>query len=476
MTIRRVGASEASNLKQFGYVYLDIRAPEEYAQGHPEGAVNVPFKLFGAGGAFKDNPKFLAFVEALYPKDTKLLVIGKIGSRSLQAAEILDQAGYQDLAELRPGVKGLVDAKGRYTENGWETMGLPTETETHGGSYRELRKKLPNLASIAPPAAAGQKAAPAKKADTGPIQRMGASEASKLQQFGYIYLDIRAPQEYAQGHPKGAVNVPFKLFGSSGGFKVNPKFLPFVEALYPKDTKLLIIGKIGKRSLDAAQALEKAGYKNLCELRPGVKGLVDAKGRYTENGWETMGLPMEKKTEGGSYQELRKKLPDLASVAPPAPAAKEAAPAKKADTGPIQRMGVSEASKLKKYGFVFLDIRAPQEYAQGHPKGAVNVPFKLFDSSGGFKDNSKFLPVVEALYPKDTKFLVIGKIGKRSMEAAKVLEKAGYKSLCELRPGYKGLVDSKGRYTEDGWETMGLPSEKQTEDGSYKELKDKAGC
>ena len=301
------------------------------------------------------------------------------------------------------------------------------------------------------------------------IRRMGAADAYKLKKVGYVYLDIRAPEEYEKGHPVGAVNVPFKLFTSSGGFKDNPKFLSVMQTLYPTNTKILLIGKVGKRSLQAAEVLEKAGYGELCELRPGYKGIVDTQGRYSEDGWETMGLASETHTDGGSYKEL---VAVSASVAPPPK------PVSKPAAGPvsgIQRMGAADAYKLKKVGYLYLDIRAPQEYSKGHPVGAVNVPFKLFTSSGGFKDNSAFLPVMEALYPKDTKILVIGKVGKRSLKAAEVLEQAGYQQICELRPGYKGLVDTNGRYSEDGWETMGLVSETQTDGGSFAELKERAG-
>ncbi len=301
------------------------------------------------------------------------------------------------------------------------------------------------------------------------IRRTGAADAYKLKKVGYLYLDIRAPEEYDKGHPVGAVNVPFKLFTSSGGFKDNPRFMSVMQTLYPTNTKILVIGKVGKRSMQAAEALEKAGYSELCELRPGYKGIVDTQGRYSEDGWETMGLPSETQTDGGSYKELRAAS---ASVAPPPQQETKQA------TGPttsIQRMGAADAYKLKNVGYLYLDIRAPEEYAKGHPVGAVNVPFKLFTSSGGFKANPLFLSVMEALYPKDTKILVIGKVGKRSLQAAEVLEQAGYKQLCELRPGYKGLVDTNGRYSEDGWETMGLATETSTDGGSFKELKERAG-
>ena len=51
------------------------------------------------------------------------------------------KAGYTDLSELRPGVKGIINANNEYDENGWETMGLPSEASTDGGSYEEMKEK-----------------------------------------------------------------------------------------------------------------------------------------------------------------------------------------------------------------------------------------------------------------------------------------------------------------------------------------------
>ena len=139
------------------------------------------------------------------------------------------------------------------------------------------------------------------------IQRISAPDAYKLKAVGYVMLDIRAPEEYAKGHPVGAVNVPYKFYNSKGGFAPNPQFMPVVEALYDKTTKLLVIGKIGKRSLAAAEELVAAGYEEVCDLRPGVMGIVNAQNDYVEDGWITNGLPMETQTDGGSYAELNNK-------------------------------------------------------------------------------------------------------------------------------------------------------------------------
>lgn len=126
----------------WGYVYLDIRAPEEYKRGHPVGALNVPFKFFTVSGHFRDNDRFVEVVEKLFKKDQKILVVGKTGKRSLEAAEVMVAAGFQDIAELRPGYLGLVNAEGNYDEDGWSTLGLPSEKETQYGSYKEILERL----------------------------------------------------------------------------------------------------------------------------------------------------------------------------------------------------------------------------------------------------------------------------------------------------------------------------------------------
>jgi rhodanese-related sulfurtransferase len=139
------------------------------------------------------------------------------------------------------------------------------------------------------------------------VQRMSATDAVHLNKVGYVFIDVRPGEEYAKGHPVGALNVPFHFYGRGGSLKVNEDFLKIIEALYPKGQKLLLVGKIGKRSLEAGEALVAAGYTAIADLRPGFLGIVGDDGRYLENGWRGLGLPEEKVTEGGSYAEMRKK-------------------------------------------------------------------------------------------------------------------------------------------------------------------------
>ncbi len=134
--VPRVSAREAARMLAEGYQYIDVRSVPEYATGHPAGAHNIPVAEPGRAG-LEPNPRFLPLMEALYPKDAKLLIGCQVGQRSLRAARMLVAAGYRDVHDVRPGMSGVKDPFGRVLEPGWVAEGLPTELTTAGGSYAE---------------------------------------------------------------------------------------------------------------------------------------------------------------------------------------------------------------------------------------------------------------------------------------------------------------------------------------------------
>lgn len=126
MPINQITPDEAKRLIDDGYTYLDVRTEGEFAGGHPEKAVNVPVVVPDpARGAMVPNPEFLPVVEALVPKDAKLILGCQSGARSQRAAEILAAAGYRDVSNMRGGFGGLRDQMGRTVQPGWAESGLP---------------------------------------------------------------------------------------------------------------------------------------------------------------------------------------------------------------------------------------------------------------------------------------------------------------------------------------------------------------
>jgi rhodanese-related sulfurtransferase len=140
--VTRIGPQEAHEKMGSGYVYVDVRTEQEFADGHPDGAVNVPISHMGGGG-MTPNPDFVPMMEKAFGKDAKIIVGCKAGSRSARAAKILVGAGFTDVLDQRAGWDGARDAFGQMSEPGWSRANLPIERgEPLGRSYAGLRKKV----------------------------------------------------------------------------------------------------------------------------------------------------------------------------------------------------------------------------------------------------------------------------------------------------------------------------------------------
>jgi rhodanese-related sulfurtransferase len=143
MAISQLEPPQAHELlqKNPGAVYLDVRTEEEFAQGHPAGAINVPVVFLKPGSPPQQNAEFLAVVEKVLPRGTRLVVGCLAGGRSQRACEILEQAGYSDLTNVRGGFGGARDTSGNIITAGWRDAGLPVSNETSEVSYKALRAK-----------------------------------------------------------------------------------------------------------------------------------------------------------------------------------------------------------------------------------------------------------------------------------------------------------------------------------------------
>lgn len=89
-----------------GVVVLDIRTPEEFADGFIAGAVNIDFY----------EPNFAQQIDLL-PKDTPYVVYCRSGNRSSQAMETFADLGFTDVTEIDGGIVS------------WVGSGLPLAVE-----------------------------------------------------------------------------------------------------------------------------------------------------------------------------------------------------------------------------------------------------------------------------------------------------------------------------------------------------------
>ena len=109
-----------------------------------------------------------------------------------------------------------------------------------------------------------------------------------------LFLDVRMEIESLYvGRPPGVVNVPWYEYPD-----LQPDAEKFAETVAReatgKDQPLLLICRSGKRTQDAARALEAAGFSNVQHVVHGFEGELDEHfRRSTLSGWRFDGLPWE---------------------------------------------------------------------------------------------------------------------------------------------------------------------------------------
>jgi len=83
-----------------------------------------------------------------------------------------------------------------------------------------------------------------------------------------LLIDVRSPQEFAQGSIAGSQNIPF---------------IDIMEGRHslPKDKPVLLICSIGGRSFAAVQLLQEKGYTEVFNLDGGIKA------------WRRASLPLQ---------------------------------------------------------------------------------------------------------------------------------------------------------------------------------------
>ena len=100
-----VPVKEAAQVREQGAFMLDVRQPEEWEVGHSPGAVLIPL------GELSNRLNEV-------PTDQTVVVVCRSGNRSLQAVQILRQAGYDQATSMSSGMN-------QWTASGYETVSGP---------------------------------------------------------------------------------------------------------------------------------------------------------------------------------------------------------------------------------------------------------------------------------------------------------------------------------------------------------------
>lgn len=197
-------------------------------------------------------------------------------------------------------------------------------------------------------------------------------------------VDARNPEEYHEVHIRGAINIPEKLFAEQSD-------------MLPEDKTTRVIFycngvKCGKSKKAAAKAMDM-GYRNV---------FVYAEGMPV---WEEKGMPIY---AGPDYE-------------------------KRIETTKISPADLQALIKSGANTFTIVDVRDPEEFAEGHIPGAINIPVASFAAGSGVLDKKK-------------KIITTCNSGGRSYNAYRKLMKLGYKDI--------------GQAIFADWKEAGLPVEK----------------
>lgn len=103
MVLRSVPVQVANELLEAGHACLDVRTPEEFAHGHIEGAVNVPF-MFNRNGGMAKNDEFVSSVERVFGVEDEMVVVCQSGKRSMLACVELQRAGFTACTDMGGGI------------------------------------------------------------------------------------------------------------------------------------------------------------------------------------------------------------------------------------------------------------------------------------------------------------------------------------------------------------------------------------
>ena len=144
-----------------------------------------------------------------------------------------------------------------------------------------------------------------------PTQRITVPEARAAMERDpkTIYLDVRTEEEFADGHPARAINIPVGHANPvTRGFELNQDFATVAKAVLPLDTPLLVGCRTGPRAEAAAQILTGEGFSNVQWVFGGYAGITGPAGNRIAPGWLESGFPVTREAEPGEgYEDLKKK-------------------------------------------------------------------------------------------------------------------------------------------------------------------------
>ena len=227
-----------------------------------------------------------------------------------------------------------------------------------------------------------------------------------------LIIDIRSAEDYAEGHLKGAVNIPYATVGES------------VEKI-PDDRQIYIHCYTGQTGSQSTVLLNVAG-KQVTNIQGGWK-----KGISVEEGYEAYTETEENVLPEGEYPvdpAIKEAIVDFYAKAPNDDHANFNFPAE-------ELAGMIEEGDVP---YTVVSVRKPEDYEAGHIEGAVNIPY-----GQGMQEDLDQLP-------KDKPVIIYCYTGQSGSQTMTILRLLGYEAY-NLNGGMGKVED------ESGWLGGGFP-------------------
>ena len=143
-------------------------------------------------------------------------------------------------------VKGIMDARGGI-------FGMREElTEREAAEIAERAAKLEKRLRVAGVAAkAGNRTGTVDAHESEAPREVCIESETDLAKYDFL-IDVRSPEEFTEGHPEGAVNIPLSEYVEDP-----------VAFVTERDAKILFICQKGIKSRIAADAAIRAGFRNV---------------------------------------------------------------------------------------------------------------------------------------------------------------------------------------------------------------------
>ncbi len=340
-------------------VLIDVRSDDEWATGYIAGAQHIWINDFA--NQFDMLPA---------DKSTPVVVYCQSGYRGAMAAVMMNLLGYTNVLNLAGGL------------NSWNAAGLPLE-----GVPLDLQTVESNFVSALPASFDG--IAPADLA-----AELDTDAAPLL-------VDVRTPDELAEGFIAGAINIPMT------------ELTQHLDLLPNLDQKIVVYCGSGYRSAISMTALRLLGYTD-------VRSMLGGFGSWTGAGLPVSTTPTE--VTAGMAPSIDPALFDAVSNF------MTNIPAGFYTVKPLDL-----TAEMARNPLTLIDVRTDEEWATGHIDGAIHLSLNTFFAQPELLPQDMAAPIV-----------VYGSSSHRGGIAMSLLHVLGYENVRALSGGV------------GGWEKAGL--------------------